>query len=100
MPNDQTAVDTAAETPPVVVAAAPDRSHVQAGFLFAAVGAILFSTKAVAIKFAYRDHVDAETLLALRMLLATPFYVVIGLYSLRDRHKAGRPLPGLRLVLS
>ena len=39
------------ETPPGATATeAPSRAYVQIGFLFAAAGAILFSTKAIAIK--------------------------------------------------
>ena len=65
------------------------------------VGALLFSTKAVAIKLAYADTatpVDAETLLALRMLMALPFYLVIGGLSVRDRRRNGTPLPSRRQV--
>src|SRR5579872_7157993 len=80
--------------------AAHSRRYVEAGYLFAAVGAILFSTKAVAIKLAYQDHVDAETLLALRMGLATPFYVAIGLHAARERRRSGKPLPPPRLILA
>ncbi len=47
-----------------------------AGFLVAFFGAILFSTKAVIVKKAFADvHVDALTLLTLRMLFSLPFYV-------------------------
>ena len=42
-------VDIAAETPPVTAMPAPPAAYVQLGYVFAAVGAILFSTKAVAI---------------------------------------------------
>lgn len=90
-----------AETPPVAaVPTAPSRGYVQLGYVFAAVGAILFSTKAVAIKLAYREDVDAETLLALRMILSLPFYFVIGGWSIRERRASGRPLPTQRLVLA
>jgi drug/metabolite transporter (DMT)-like permease len=48
------------------------------GFLIAFVGAILFSTKAIIVKKAfYNIHIDAVTLLALRMLFSLPFYLVI-----------------------
>jgi len=47
------------------------------GFLIAFVGAILFSTKAILVKKAFAAvHVDALTLLALRMLFSLPFYLV------------------------
>jgi drug/metabolite transporter (DMT)-like permease len=98
MAENTAPVDLAAETPPLAAVAAPALRHIQVAYLFAAAGALLFSTKAVAIKLAYLEPVDAETLLALRMLLAAPFYLAIGLWSLRDRARTGRPLPGLRLV--
>lgn len=48
------------------------------GFIIAFVGAILFSTKAIIVKKAfYNAHIDALTLLALRMLLSIPFYLII-----------------------
>jgi drug/metabolite transporter (DMT)-like permease len=98
MADDATPPKTAAAAPQVTDVAAAGRRYVEAGYLFAAVGAILFSTKAVAIKLAYQDHVDAETLLALRMAFATPFYVAIGLHALRERRRTGEALRTLRLV--
>lgn len=72
----------------------------QMGYVFAAVGALLFSTKAVVIKLAYAESVDAETLLALRMIFALPFYLVIGSLSVRDHRRESRPLPTLSQVIS
>ncbi|MEN9458240.1 MAG: hypothetical protein RL135_818, partial [Bacteroidota bacterium] len=47
------------------------------GFLLSIGGAILFSTKAIWVKLAFRNTgVDALTLLSLRMLLALPFYLI------------------------
>ncbi|HVZ25220.1 MAG TPA: DMT family transporter [Sediminibacterium sp.] len=47
------------------------------GFLIALTGAILFSTKAIFVKLAFRETgVDAVTLLTLRMLFSLPFYLV------------------------
>jgi len=47
------------------------------GFLLSIGGAILFSTKAIWVKLAFRNTgVDALTLLSLRMLLSLPFYLV------------------------
>jgi drug/metabolite transporter (DMT)-like permease len=48
-----------------------------AGLLLAAAGSVLFSAKAIVIKLAYRYGVDAETLIALRMLMAAPFFVAV-----------------------
>jgi len=86
--------------PPASATSPPSAGEVRLGYVFAAVGAILFSTKAVAIKLAYRDDVDAETLLALRMILSLPFYFVIGGWSVRERLAKGAPLPTRRLVLA
>jgi drug/metabolite transporter (DMT)-like permease len=48
------------------------------GYLYAAAGTALFSTKAILIKLAYAETISVETLLALRMGLALPFYLMIG----------------------
>ena len=89
-----------AETPPLPLApSAHPAGYVETGYVFAAVGALLFSTKAVVIKLAYAETIDAETLLALRMALALPFYVAIGGLSIRDRRRKNQPLPPLRQVL-
>jgi drug/metabolite transporter (DMT)-like permease len=75
------------------------RGYVRMGYLFAITGALLFSTKAIIIKLVYEHDVDAETLLALRMGFALPFYIVIGLHALRDRRRRDAPLPSRRLVV-
>ncbi len=54
-----------------------------AAFVFAA--AIAFSAKAIFIKLAYAYSVDAVTLMALRMLIATPFFVVMAFQASRDQ---------------
>ena len=47
-----------------------------AGFLISLTGAILFSTKAIFVKLAFKSTgVDAVTLLSLRMLFSLPFYL-------------------------
>ncbi|MDP5238635.1 DMT family transporter [Uliginosibacterium sp. 31-16] len=48
------------------------------GFAFAVLGAVCFSFKAIFVKLAYRYGVDAETLLALRMGYALPFFIAMG----------------------
>lgn len=75
---------------------AAERSSLTLGYFFAATGAILFSTKAIIVKLAYELNVDAETLLALRLGLSLPFYLVIGLYSIRDRRQKSRRCPRFR----
>ncbi|MEP7268583.1 MAG: DMT family transporter [Saprospiraceae bacterium] len=64
------------------------------GYAWILFGSILFSTKAVMVKIAFRDTaIDAISLLALRMLFAFPFFVVTGLISLS---KAKGNLPTTR----
>lgn len=47
------------------------------GFIITLLGAILFSTKAVIVKHAFgATHIDALTLLTLRMVFSLPFFVV------------------------
>lgn len=48
------------------------------GLVCAVLGAVGFSFKAVLVKAAYRYGVDAETLLALRMLYTLPLFLVLG----------------------
>ena len=56
------------------------------GFLISLGGAILFSTKAILVKLAFRaTHVDALTLLTLRMLLSLPFYLVAAFWGNRQQ---------------
>jgi drug/metabolite transporter (DMT)-like permease len=45
------------------------------GVLFAVVSAIGFSTKAIFVKLAYMEPIDAVTLLALRMAFSAPFFM-------------------------
>ena len=53
------------------------------GTALALIGALLFSTKAIFVKLAYRYDVDSSTLLLLRMMMALPFYIFM---ILRDYH--------------
>ncbi|HEY4062271.1 MAG TPA: DMT family transporter [Puia sp.] len=54
------------------------------GFLISTTGAILFSTKAILVKMAFRStHTEALTLLTLRMLLSLPFYLVAAFWGSR-----------------
>ena len=73
---------------------APDRRDSwEVGYLFAAIGAVLFSTKAVIVKLAYGVQLDPETLLALRMGFSLPFYLVIGAMAVRERCRRNLALP-------
>lgn len=75
--------EVVADPPATRPAAAP-----WTGYALAAAGATLFSSKGILIKFAYAEHVDAETLLALRMGLSVPAYLAIGLAAVA---RSGRP---------
>lgn len=61
------------------------------GYTFAVGGAVLFSSKAIFIKLAYAEGASTETLLALRMLVALPVYLVI-LFVLLRRNPSARAL--------
>ncbi|KOF52016.1 MULTISPECIES: DMT family transporter [unclassified Achromobacter] len=58
-------------------------SNRAAGFLLAALGAILFSAKAIIVKFTYRYGIDAVTLIAFRMLFAMPFFAAVAWHQSR-----------------
>jgi drug/metabolite transporter (DMT)-like permease len=63
------------------------------GYFYAAAGAALFSTKAIFIKLAYMDKVDAALMLALRMVTALPFFLAVAIYMVLKLRREGRPLP-------
>ena len=66
------------------------RRHYLLGILMAGVGSILFSGKAILIKLAFGYGAHAETLLALRMLMALPMFWAI--YWWESRRKPMNPL--------
>jgi drug/metabolite transporter (DMT)-like permease len=53
------------------------------GLAIAIIGAVLFSAKAIIAKLIYRYHVDAVTLIALRMLFSVPFFAAVALWKAR-----------------
>lgn len=53
-----------------------------AGFILAVLGAVMFSTKAIIVKTAFRDvHTNALTLLAMRMICSLPFYMAAAFFA-------------------
>ena len=54
------------------------------GVAFALLAAVGFSAKAILVKLAYLDGVDAVTLLALRMAFSMPFFIGVALWSKRQ----------------
>ncbi|MHB1245837.1 MAG: DMT family transporter [Sulfuriferula sp.] len=55
--------------------------HAITGALFALLAAVGFSGKAILIKLAYVDHVDAITLLALRMAFSVPVFLAVAVWT-------------------
>lgn len=77
-------------------AAAPSRAG---GFALAAAGAVLFSAKAIIVKLAYRWQVDPATLIAMRMLVALPFFAAAAWWIGRRAPMAWRPGDRLQVVV-
>ena len=77
------------------------------GYLCAGVGTALFSMKAIFIKLAYlpgggleANELEVVTLLALRMGIALPLYLCIGLWTVSQYRKSGRQLPSHKDILT
>jgi len=68
------------------------------GYSCAAVGAAFFSTKAIFIKLAYQDQLDAALFLAYRMIFATPVFVAVGAWAYTKRRAEGKPAPAASSV--
>jgi drug/metabolite transporter (DMT)-like permease len=68
------------------------------GYGLTALGATLFSTKAIFIKLAFREELNATLMLAWRMIFSTPIFVVIGIWALWRMKRNGEPLPTWNLV--
>lgn len=63
-------------------------SNFVVGILICLTGSILFSTKAVLVKLAYREtNIDAISLLALRMVFSLPFFVVSAIVASAGNNK-------------
>jgi drug/metabolite transporter (DMT)-like permease len=76
-----------------------ERHRVLKGYLYAGAGAALFSTKAIFIKLAYLEEANAALMLALRMSMALPFFVAVGLYAVYRLRQNGKALPGWGLTI-
>lgn len=57
------------------------KSSATIGVVFAILGVVLFSAKAIMVKLAYQYHIDTVTLLFFRMVFALPFYVAIAFWK-------------------
>jgi drug/metabolite transporter (DMT)-like permease len=69
------------------------------GYGLTAVGATLFSTKAIFIKLAFRDDLNATLMLAWRMIFALPFFVAIGIWVVLQKRQNGGPIAQPRSLL-
>ncbi|MGE0022907.1 MAG: DMT family transporter [Hyphomicrobium sp.] len=61
------------------------------GYACAALGAAFFSTKAIFIKLAFEDQLDAALFLAYRMIFATPIFAAVGVWAYAVRRAKGLP---------
>ena len=66
------------------------RPHHAAGLALAVLGAIAFSGKAIIVKLAYREGVDAVTLIMLRMLFALPLFLLLAWWAGRGKPALAR----------
>jgi drug/metabolite transporter (DMT)-like permease len=63
--------------------------QLNAGYVYAMLGAIAFSGKGILIKLSYLYKVDAMTLIMYRMLFALPFFLAMAFYAERRARKKG-----------
>lgn len=68
----------------------PTKSPIWLGYMFGALGSAFFATKGTVIKLALIENVDVTTMLAWRMLIALPIFVIVGTLAYRER-KAKNP---------
>jgi drug/metabolite transporter (DMT)-like permease len=72
------------DPPATFVSRLSHRGPAVLGFWLAILAAILLSTKSILVKLAFHNTgVDPSTLLALRMLMALPFYLITAIYIRR-----------------
>ncbi len=57
------------------------------GIIFAIIGVVLFSAKAVLVKLAYKYDISSEHLLLFRMLFSLPFYAIIAIFNRPIKNK-------------
>ena len=69
--------------PPAHATPLPARSYLLTGLALGAVGAMLFSTRAILIKLAYAYQVDPITFLTLRMVFSLPFFLAAAVWAQR-----------------
>ncbi len=60
------------------------------GYIVGMMGAAFFATKAIIIKLAILENIDALTTLTWRMIIAVPFFILIGYFGYRARKKKNK----------
>ena len=76
-----------------------DRRDMLLGYIYAALGAALFSTKAIFIKLAYQEVANAPLMLGLRMAFSLPFFLLAGIVIFTTQRKQALSLPSRRAWL-
>jgi drug/metabolite transporter (DMT)-like permease len=71
----------------------------RSAILFAGLGAVLFSAKAIVVKLCYRHGADTETVLALRMLFSLPFFWSAAWWHAATRRPAPLPRKDVAVVM-
>jgi len=61
-----------------------ESTHPYYGAMLVLLSSVAFSSKAIMVKLAYVYHIDAETLIALRMAFAIPFFAGLGWWAMRQ----------------
>jgi len=61
-----------------------ESTHPYYGAMLVLLSSIAFSSKAIMVKLAYVYHIDAATLIALRMAFAIPFFAGLGWWAMRQ----------------
>jgi drug/metabolite transporter (DMT)-like permease len=61
-----------------------DATHPYYGAMLVLLSSVAFSSKAIMVKLAYAYHVDAATLIVLRMTFAIPFFAALGWWAMRQ----------------
>jgi len=92
----------ASRTAAQAAAHANSRRNLIIGMSLAALGAILFSGKAIVAKLTYRYGIDAVTLIAFRMIFSFPFFLLIAWAERQRAKKRGQLLSrqdGLRIIV-
>ena len=86
-------------TPIKFISKKSDKQSLLFGYFLGALGASLFATKGIVIKLALLENVDALTTLTWRMIIAVPFFIIIGFTGYRDRVKKGKA-KGKKFIIS